>query len=118
MARLTLPVNPFSGITVTPSAADAPCVTVREDCATLRAKEGDALAVTARLNWPMVSASDPIASMATSPAPTGAELLAVRVSVLVWPNEIDDGLKVAVTPGGSSGAESLMVSLALSTGTA
>ena len=50
MARLTLPANPFWGVTVTPSLPKVPWTRVSEDWETPRVKDGAAPAVTVRLN--------------------------------------------------------------------
>lgn len=118
MARFTLPVNPFCAVIAMFSATFAPCASASEVCAGVSVNEETGVAVTDRLNWLMVSARDPSAWMPINPAPGDALLLAVNVSALVWPKLIDVGLKDAVTPGASSGAESLMVSAYWPTGIA
>ena len=110
-ARLTMPVNPFSGVTVMPPVAVAPCNKAKLVCAGAIVKEETGAGVTDRLNSLMVSESAPLASMLTGDTPSVADLPAERVSMQVWPIPIEDGLNDAETPGGSSGVESLMVSV-------
>jgi hypothetical protein len=54
--------------------------------------------------------------MATQVVPGAAELLAVIVSTLVPPVEIETGLKDAVTPGGREGADRVAVPVKFPTG--
>lgn len=113
MARLTLDLNPFCGVTVTTSLTELPCKAVGALWATAIVNEGVAFAVTVSGNVFSVPSSVPSASTPAMVVPVGAELLAVNVSVLDWPSGIVAGLKVAVTPVGSSGAERRIVSVGL-----
>ena len=82
-------------------------MTVGVDCATPRVKAGAEVGGTERSKVLMVPEDEPLASIPARWVPRGAEALAVRVSTLDWPKEIEAGLKAAVTPEGSCGADSL-----------
>jgi hypothetical protein len=101
--RLTLPVNPLCGVTVIVDVLDEPCTTVREVGEALMVNAGRGLTVSAI----STGTTDPFEDMPATcnpHGPTAAELLAVSVITLL-PPVVEFGLKLAVTPTGSCGAE-------------
>lgn len=112
--RLTLPVNPFKGVTVMVSVTEPPWVTVSngDEVSTVNVGVGVALIV-----WGILM---PVSSHEVEPqidevdGPSGAELLAVIVSTLL--PVVGFGLNDAVTPAGSWGALNFTAPLKLPKG--
>lgn len=96
-ARATLPVNPPKGVTVTVLVPVPPCVTVA--LAAAREKSGFCAWFTVKWIWIVWLMFPLVPVMLMVAIPSEAELVAVKVSVLVV--VADAGLKVAVTPPGT-----------------
>jgi len=100
IARLTLPVNPFAGATVTVLVPDAPCATLKLAGASVMAKPGGGATVTAMATVAVRLPEVPLTLSCHVPA--AAELAAVRVSAL--DAVALAGLNDAVTPVGNPDA--------------
>jgi hypothetical protein len=103
---VTVPVNPFAGVTVTLACDELPGLTVAGlDAPAEREKLVGAVDVTVRLSVVVSVRLPDVPVMVTVDWPAAAELLAVSVSVLVVVVLV--GLNDAVTPVGSPEAARL-----------
>jgi hypothetical protein len=107
ITKLTAPVNPFAGFTMSALVTDVPCPMLKVAGASVRVKlgGGGGVTVTAIVRDPVRLPEVPL--MVTWDAPCAAQLDAVRVRVLV--EVVLAGLKDAVTPEGKPDAANVAV---------
>jgi hypothetical protein len=104
-ASVTLPVNPFTSVTVMVSVSLLPAAIESDAAEGVSVKLGAAVTVNGKV---MVAPAEPeFAETVTEEVPTAAVVLAVSVSTLV--EVVGLALNAAVTPLGSPDAESVML---------
>ena len=105
--RLTVPLNPLSGLTVMVLLMCAPCVTPRPDGAADRVKLGAGVTVSETETWCVKLPEVPVTVTVTVPVAAAPDAVKVRALLVVAAL----GLKAAVTPDGNPEADRVTLPL-------